>query len=126
MTIKYFKTVFSGVKNRIFRVKRYGFSLSILFVIMIVLASCSTTKHIAENDQLFIGLKEIEYVGNNTGEHYETTREEVEASLATAPNGALFGSSYYRTPFPYALWIWNAFSQSKGGAAKWITKTFFE
>ena len=124
MTIKYFKTAFSGVKNRIFRVKRYGFSLSILFVIMIVLASCSTTKHIAENDQLFIGLKEIEYVGNNTGEHYETTREEVEASLATAPNGALFGSSYYRTPFPYALWIWNAFSQSKGGVAKWITKTF--
>ena len=62
MTIKYFKTVFSGLKNRIFWVKRYGFSLLTLFVIMIVLASCSTTKHIAENDQLFIGLKEIEYV----------------------------------------------------------------
>lgn len=35
-----------------------------------------------------------------------------------------FGSSYYRTPFPVRLWIWNAFSQSEGGIAKWITKAF--
>lgn len=44
--------------------------------------------------------------------------------MATAPNGALFGSPYYRTPFPYSLWIWNAFSDSNNKIAKWITKTF--
>lgn len=101
---------------------------ALLMIGIMLLASCSTTKNLREGDQLFIGLTKIEY--NNADEddkntdHYVTTKEEVEASLATAPNGALFGSSYYRTPFPYGLWIWNAFSGSKNKIAQWITKTF--
>ena len=101
---------------------------ALLMIGILLLASCSTTKNLREGDQLFIGLTKIEY--NNADEddkntdHYVTTKEEVEASLATAPNGALFGSSYYRTPFPYGLWIWNAFSGSKNKIAQWITKTF--
>ena len=94
----------------------------------LILSSCSTTKNIPKNDQLFIGLTKIEYNNydnekENT-DHFTSTKEEIEASLATAPNGALFGSSYYRTPFPYGLWIWNAFSGSKNKIAQWITKTF--
>ena len=101
---------------------------ALLMIGILLLASCSTTKNLRDGDQLFIGLTKIEY--NNADEddkntdHYVTTKEEVEASLATAPNGALFGSSYYRTPFPYGLWIWNAFSGSKNKIAQWITKTF--
>lgn len=94
----------------------------------LILSSCSTTKNIPKNDQLFIGLTKIEYNNydnekENT-DHFTSTKEEIEASLATAPNGALFGSSYYRTPFPYGLWIWNAFSGSRNKIAQWITKTF--
>ncbi len=101
------------------------------FTAAITLVSCSTTKNLHEGDQLFIGLEKIEYTNFNEdsenqteADHFSTTKEEVESSLATAPNGALFGSSYYRTPFPYGLWIWNAFSGSKNKIAKWITKTF--
>ena len=90
------------------------------FTAAITLVSCSTTKNLHEGDQLFIGLEKIEYTNFNEdsenqteADHFSTTKEEVESSLATAPNGALFGSSYYRTPFPYGLWIWNAFSGSK-------------
>ena len=50
-------------------------------------------------------------------------QEEVEAALATAPNGAFFGSSYHRT-IPYKLWIWNNFSNSETKLGKWIAKTF--
>lgn len=97
---------------------------SVIAGLAMMLASCSTTKHIPDNDQLFIGLKTIQYDNYEKGGHFDETKEEVEAALATAPNGALFGSSYYRTPFPYGLWIWNAFSGSDGKVAKWITKTF--
>lgn len=86
--------------------------------------SCSTTSGVPDDDQLFIGLTKIDYQDYEKNDHFITTQEEVEASLATAPNGSLFGSSYYRTPFPYALWIWNAFSGSKGKVPQWITKTF--
>jgi len=98
--------------------------VAIMLFLTMILASCSTTKCVPEDDQLFIGLTKIDYKNYEKGEHFETTKEEVEASLATAPNGALFGSSYYRTPFPYGLWIWNAFSESKSNVAQWITKSF--
>ena len=96
----------------------------LMLVVGTLLVACSTTKHIPENDQLFIGLKDIDYKNYEDNSHFTTTQEEVEASLATAPNGALFGSSYYRTPFPYGLWIWNAFSGLDGKVPQWITKTF--
>ena len=87
-------------------------------------ASCSSTKNIPEDDQLFVGLTKIEYKNYEKNDHFVAVQEEVEAALATAPNGALFGSSYYRSPFPYGLWIWNSFSKSRSVFSKWITKSF--
>ena len=91
---------------------------------LIFLASCSTTKNIPDDDQLFVGLKKIDYQAYEEGSHFEETQEEIEAALATAPNGALFGSSYYRTPFPYGLWIWNWADGSHGKIKKWMKKSF--
>ena len=91
--------------------------------VALLLASCNTTKLVPDDDQLFIGLKEIKYKNYEKSAYAEETKAEVDAALATAPNGALFGSSYHRT-LPYALWIYNAFSQSHGVFGKWMTKTF--
>ena len=91
---------------------------------LLLLLACSTTKNIPEGDQLFTGLTKIEYRGTASGDHFSSTQEEVEAALATAPNGALFGSSYYRTPFPYSLWIWNWADGSSGKLKKWMKKSF--
>ncbi|MBQ7472126.1 MAG: BamA/TamA family outer membrane protein [Prevotella sp.] len=99
---------------------KWGGAVLLLFL----LASCSTTKLVPEDDQLFIGLTKIDYQNYEKTDHFAATKEEMEAALATEPNGAFFGSSYYRTPFPYRLWIWNAFSESHGHFGKWITKTF--
>ena len=86
--------------------------------------ACSSTSGVPDDDQLFIGLKKIAYNNYEKNDHFFSIQEEVEAALATAPNGALFGSSYYRTPFPYRLWIWNAFNKSESPLGKWITKSF--
>lgn len=101
------------------------------FFVALLLSSCSTTQNIPDGDQLFVGLTKINYERGDSGvpaavanKNFITTQEEVEAALATAPNGALFGSSYHRTPFPYGLWIWNAFSGKDGKVAKWLTESF--
>lgn len=101
-----------------------SFSLYIILIISGVFVSCSSTKNIPEDDQLFVGLTKIEYKNYEKNDHFVAVQEEVEAALATAPNGALFGSSYYRSPFPYGLWIWNAFSKSRSVFSKWMTKSF--
>ena len=101
------------------------------FFVALLLSSCSTTQNIPDGDQLFVGLTKINYERGDSGvpaavanKNFITTQEEVEAALATAPNGALFGSSYHRTPFPYGLWIWNSFSGKDGKVAKWLTESF--
>ncbi|MBP8756862.1 MAG: BamA/TamA family outer membrane protein [Prevotella sp.] len=97
----------------------------ILFICCLaLLPACSTTDKVPEGDQLYVGLTKIKYTNYENNSHFNYTRDELDAALACAPNGALFGSSYYSTPFPYGLWIWNAFSQSRGAFSKWIVKSF--
>ena len=96
----------------------------ISLVAALALTGCSTTSNIPDDDQLFVGLTKIKYDNYTSCDHFLSAQEEVEAALATAPNGALFGSSYYRTPFPYGLWIWNAFSDKDDGFSKWMVKSF--
>ncbi len=93
-------------------------------LLICLLAACSTTKHIPDDDQLFVGLSNITYENYEKNQHFLDTQEEIEVALATAPNGALFGSSYYRSPFPIGLWVWNATTGSHGVLKKWLNKTF--
>ena len=95
-----------------------------LWCLCALLCACSTTKYLPNDEQLFIGLEKITYADYERNDHAIQTQEELEAALATAPNGALFGSSYYRTPFPYGLWIWNATSNAKTKFGKWLNHSF--
>lgn len=87
------------------------------------LVGCSSTSSVPEDDKLFTGLRKTEYENYVACDHFYSTQEEVEAALATTPNGALFDSPYHRMP-PYRLWIYNAFQHSRGGLGKWIRTTF--
>ena len=89
-----------------------------------MLSSCSMTKNIPEDDKLFTGLTKIAYENYEANDNFTQTQEEVEAALATAPNGAIFGSSYHRMPFSFGLSVWNHYSGKNSGFAKWMTKTF--
>ncbi len=99
-------------------------AVSAAVVVVMTVCGCSTTSALQEGEQLFTGLKPIEYTGYEDCDHFKVTREEMEAALATAPNGALFGSSYYRTPFPYALWIYNAHHGKENAFSRWFSGTF--
>ena len=89
---------------------------------MLFLVSCSMTKNIPEGDQLFTGLKAINYDDCEQDDNFTQTQEEVEAALATAPNGAIFGSSYYRLPFSWRVSVWNKYHDKDTKFAQWMTK----
>ena len=82
------------------------------------------TKNIADDDQLFTGLEKIVYNGADESDNMIVTQEEVEAALATAPNGSLFGSSYHRMPFSLGVSIWNKYANREGAFARWMTRSF--
>ncbi len=98
--------------------------------LVLCLVSCSMTKNIPDDEQLFTGLTKIAYedekeYGNEAYDtHLENTKLEVEAALATQPNGSLFGSSYITVPWSWHLWVYNKYSGKNSAFAKWMTKTF--
>jgi len=94
-----------------------------LLPIGMLLSGCSSTKSIPEGDQLFTGVKRINYTAEQKDTHFFSTKEEVGAALATAPNGDLFGSGL-RSPFPVGLWVWNAFTGKTDGFSQWVLKSF--
>ena len=89
---------------------------------VLFLVSCSMTKNIPDDDQLFTGLKAITYSDYEKNDNFIQTQEEVEAALATAPNGAIFGSSYYRLPFSWRVSVWNKYHDKDTKFAQWMTK----
>lgn len=95
----------------------------LLFAVMCLVA-CNTTEGVADGEHLYVGIDKVNYTNYEKNDHFLKTREEMEAALACEPNGALFGSSYYRTPFQYRLWIWNKYHDKDTKFAKWMTKSF--
>ena len=92
----------------------------------LLLTSCSTTKFLTDKDQLYTGIKDIEfierkkYADNQTG---KTAIDEVSYALEYAPNGSILGSSQSRA-LPLGLWWYNSFHDAKGKIGKWFFNTF--
>lgn len=107
----------SRTANNMLRVTLFALSLAMAM-------ACSTTSGVPEGDKLYVGIKKIEFENYEDNEHFDATREEVEAALDCPPNGGLFGSSYYRSPLQTRLWIWNKFHDRETKFGKWMTNSF--
>lgn len=88
--------------------------------LLLFLASCSTTKNLPEGEVLYTGIKKIEVTREDETNAGEDALAEVEATLDYPPNNALLGSSSIRVPFPFGLWVYNAFVNKEGKLGKWI------
>ncbi len=88
------------------------------------LGACSTTGGVPEGERLYTGIDKVKFENAENNDHFITTQEEVLAALDCPPNGALFGSSYYRSPFQTRLWIWNKYHDKDTPFAKWMTNSF--
>ncbi|MBO7290005.1 MAG: BamA/TamA family outer membrane protein [Bacteroidaceae bacterium] len=100
---------------------------SILYILLaVMLAACSTTRHIPEGEQLYTGIKSMNFINEDKFTDSETGRlavEEITAALDYPPNGSLAGSSSLRT-FSVGLWFYNTFHDSKKGIGRWLFDKF--
>ncbi len=91
---------------------------------ILLLAACSTTKHLPEGEILYTGQKSMIIKNPTPTSVGEIALEEIDAALAKAPNNSLLGSSTIRTPFPFGLWFYNGFYNYKKGFGRWIFNKF--
>ena len=56
--------------------------IACLLPIVAFLSACSSTKSIPEDDQLFTGVENINYVTDKKDSHFASTKEEIDAALA--------------------------------------------
>ena len=87
---------------------------------ILMFGSCSTTKHLAEGEVLYIGTPTPEVINYEESKTGESTMEEVMGAINVAPNNSFFGSPKTRWPFPFGLWIYNRFERYEKGVGKWI------
>lgn len=91
----------------------------------LMLASCSTTSNLPEDEYLYTGIKSITIKDNVDSEAEELALSEVKGSLAYAPNNSFMGSSSLRTPLPVGLWIYNSLVNNQGNSvSRWLFNTF--
>lgn len=108
------------MKQRYISYKAYRWAMAILAVI--VLAACSTTKHLPEGETLYLGLKKVNIVNEDKGPAAENALEEVNGAISIAPNNAIFVNPNVRFPIPFGLWIYNRFERYEKGFGHWIFK----
>ena len=104
------------------RLRLLALSIGYILLAILLLSSCSTTRNLPEGAVLYTGIKKIEATDEDKTKAGQDALAEVEAALAYPPNNALLGSSSIRIPFPFGLWMYNAFVNKKGKVGQWIFK----
>ncbi|NLV52566.1 MAG: BamA/TamA family outer membrane protein [Bacteroidales bacterium] len=90
-----------------------------------IMASCSTTSHLPEDETLYTGIDKVKIEGGKGTLAEELALTEVRAVLDYAPNGALMGSSVARNPLQIGLWTYNALvDKERKGFNKWFFNAF--
>lgn len=88
-------------------------------LLLLLFASCSTTKHLPEGEVLYTGSKTV--VENRSQTRLgESTMTEVNAALAKTPSTKMFGI----LPIPFGMWVYNDFVKYQKGVGKWIFNKF--
>lgn len=102
--------------------KLQTYIIALFLSVALLLSGCSTTKNLPADEVLYTGIKKIEVTNEDKSPDGTEALAEIEAALNYPPNDALLGSSSIRIPFPFGLWVYNAFVNKKGKINQWIFK----
>lgn len=95
--------------------------------ILFAAAACSTTKRIPEDEQLYTGLKGVDYVYSSDSAYRvpEELKSQIHSQVNYPPNNywKLVGWHY---PFPLGLWVYNNWPNPPKGFKHWIFEKLAE
>lgn len=98
----------------------------LLLALAALSVSCSTTRRLPADEQLYIGIKKIDY---NTDEGNDRLplelKDAISEAVEVAPNNYL-SLFKWRYPFPLGLWVYNNWPNPEHGFRHWLYETFVE
>ena len=100
--------------------------LIVLFVLIILVGACSTTRRLGDDEVLYTGMK---VKINPTGDEKlpDALVSQLKQAVDVKPNNALpFITPYIRYPFPYGLWVYNYWNDSAKGVYGWLYRKLVE
>lgn len=102
--------------------KRSKLHIILSLLLILLAASCSTTKHLPEGEILYQGLKKITVANEDKSPEGQNALAEAQGAVSVAPNYALVVYPNIRFPLPFGLWIYNRFERYEKGIGHWIFK----
>ncbi len=95
-----------------------------LFITLLLVGACSTTRRLGEDEVLYTGVKNIKI--NPTGDEKlpDALVADIKQAVNVKPNDPIpFLSPYRQSPFPYRLWAYNYWNDSAKGVWGWFYRT---
>lgn len=81
--------------------------------------SCSTTRKLADNEVLYVGVKKMKIETPKKVKLNGTQKSAATGPLSVKPNNPLY-SPYVRTPLPIGLWVYNWHIKKEKGLKWWL------
>ena len=104
--------------------RKYIADIIIILSGLFFITGCSTTKRLGEDEVLYTGVKKMEIKPEAGVKVDGDVISAVKSPLSVPPNNPLY-SPYYRTPFPFGLWVYNNFVPKKNkGFKHWFYNKF--
>lgn len=90
-----------------------------LAAVMLLFASCSTTKKLTGDEVLYVGVKKMKIITPKKFKLESRQKSAITSPLSYPPNNPLI-SPYYRTPLPIGLWVYNWNIRKEKGLKWWL------
>lgn len=101
-------------------------ALAVAVIMVLTAVGCSTTRRIPEGEQLYTGIKKIDYViGDSTGRVPAGMRDDVYEAAFVRPNN-YWPLLSWRYPFPLGLWVYNNWPNPEKGLRHWLYEKLVE
>ena len=98
----------------------------LLFFGMVMLAACSTTSRLGEEDILYTGVKHTRITTDDKNLKVPPEiKDNIHTAVKVAANNSLY-APYIRSPFPIGLWVYNHWSPQSKGIKGWFYRKLVE
>ncbi|MDE6276804.1 MAG: BamA/TamA family outer membrane protein [Muribaculaceae bacterium] len=103
------------------KTNRLIYQLAVAAVAALLLASCSTTRRIPDDDILYTGLKGVKFETPDSVSLPSAMKTSITDAVNVRPNNSVSILGFvWRYPFPLGLWVYNNWPNPEKGFKHWI------